>query len=296
MQISFIGLGRMGSAIAGNLLKGGHAVTVYNRTRQKAEALGGAGAKIAKSPAQAASGAEAVLTMLANDEAVEEVVFGSEGIANTLTEGAVHVSMSTISVSLAKKLEKQHASRKQGYVSAPVFGRPEAAEAKKLLVVAAGEEDAMEKVGGLLDAVGRHTYVAGDAGWKANLIKLNGNFMIASMLETFGEAFATIRKAEVDHHLFYEIMSELFGSPVYKNYGGMVAAEKFEPAAFALKLGLKDVRLGLAAAEELNVPMPFASVLRDQFLAAMANGQAEMDWSSVAMTAARQGGVTTKKQ
>lgn len=281
----------MGSAIAGNLLKAGHDVTVFNRTPGKSTELEKAGAKAAPSIAQAAHNCEAAFTMLADDAALLEVTLGADGLATSLPQGAAHISMSTIGVATAKQVAQEHAARKQEMVSAPVFGRPDAAEAKRLLVVAAGPAAAVERARPLLDAVGRQTYVAGKEAWQANLVKLNGNFMIASVLETFGEAFATIRKAGVDHHLFHEIMTELFGSPVYKSYGAAIANEKFEPAGFALKLGLKDIRLGLEAASELNSPMPFASVLRDHFLSALANGQEQWDWSSVGMVAARASGL-----
>jgi 3-hydroxyisobutyrate dehydrogenase-like beta-hydroxyacid dehydrogenase len=254
---------------------------VFNRTSGKADGLAKQGAQVAESIQDAVSDCDVVFTMLADDNAVADVVFGERGLAASLPRGAIHVSHSTISVAMARKLEQEHAARAQAFVSAPVFGRPDAAEAKRLLVVAAGDAAPVEKVRPLLDAIGRQTYVAGNEPWQANLIKLNGNFMIACVIETFGEAFATIRKAGIDHHLFHEIMSELFGSPVYKGYGGAVAANQFEPAGFALRLGLKDIRLGLEAAGELEVPMPFASVLRDHFLAALANGQENMDWSSV---------------
>jgi 3-hydroxyisobutyrate dehydrogenase-like beta-hydroxyacid dehydrogenase len=281
MKITFIGLGRMGAGIAGNLLKTEHTLTVFNRTREKAGALSKQGAKVSASIHDAVQNCDVVFTMLADDNAVADVVFGADGIAAALPAGAIHVSHSTISVAMAKKLAQEHSAGGQVFVSAPVFGRPDAAEAKRLLVVAAGKPEHVERIRPLLDAIGRHTYIAGTEPWQANLIKLNGNFMIACMIETFGEAFATIRKAGVDHHLFHEIMSELFGSTVYKAYGAAIADNKFEPAGFALRLGLKDIRLGLEAAGELDVPMPFASILRDHFLAALAHGQENMDWSSV---------------
>jgi 3-hydroxyisobutyrate dehydrogenase-like beta-hydroxyacid dehydrogenase len=281
MKIAFIGLGRMGAGIAGNLLKTEHTLTVFNRTREKADGLAKQGAKVGASIHDAVHDCDVVYTMLADDNAVADVVFGADGIAAALPAGAIHVSHSTISVAMAKKLAQEHNARGQVFVSAPVFGRPDAAEAKRLLVVAAGEPAHVERIRPLLDAIGRHTYIAGAEPWQANLIKLNGNFMIACMIETFGESFATIRKAGIDHHLFHEIMSELFGSPVYKAYGAAIADNRFEPAGFALRLGLKDIRLGLEAAGELEVPMPFASILRDHFLAALAHGQENMDWSSV---------------
>ena len=284
----------MGAAIAANLLKADHQLTVYNRTRIKTDPLAMAGAKVADSVGQAVHECEVVFTMLADDASALEVALASDGIAPALPHGAIHVSMSTIGVATARTLFHEHAHRKQSFISAPVFGRPDAAEAKRLLVVAAGDPADVARIRPLLDAVGRQTYVAGIEPWQANLLKLNGNFMIAAMMEAFAEAFATIRKAGVDHHLFYEIMTELFGSPVYKNYGGTISNETFEPAGFALKLGLKDIRLALEAAAEVNSPMPFASVLRDHFLSAMANGQEQLDWSSLGMVAARQSGLKTK--
>ena len=279
----------MGSGMARNLVRAGHDVTVYNRSREKSEAI--EGARVADSPADAARGSEIVVTMLADDRAVDDVVFGDRGIASALRAGAIHISSSTISTALARRLAAVHASRNQGYISAPVFGRPEAAEAKRLVVAAAGPADLIERCRPVFDAIGRQTFVVGEEPWQANAVKVCGNFMIASMLESFGEAFATLRKAGVDPHTFLEIMNSLFASPVYANYGRTIADEQFEPAGFAVKLGLKDVRLVLQTAEECAAPMPFASVIRDHFLSAMAQGQSEMDWSSLALVAARQAGL-----
>lgn len=282
----------MGSGMARNLLRAGHRVTVYNRSREKAEALAADGASIAGSPAEACRDSEAALTMLADDRAVEEVAFGESGMTAALPPGAIHVSCSTIGTAMARRLAEQHASRAQGYLSAPVFGRPEAAEAKKLIVVAAGAAELIERCRPIFDAIGRQTFVAGAEPWQANAVKLCGNFMIASMLETFGEAFATLRKAGVDSHLFLETMSALFGSPVYASYGSMMADERFEPAGFALKLGLKDVRLVLETAEECASPMPLASLIRDHLLSAVAQGQADLDWSSISRVIARNAGLS----
>lgn len=295
MKVGFIGLGKMGSGMARNLLRAGHRVTLYNRSRDKADAVAagaeGGNTAVANSPAKAVWDVEAVFTMLADDAAVEEVVFGDAGIAGSLPAGAVHVSSSTISTRLAKRLAVQHGQRDQRYVSAPVFGRPEAAEAKRLLVVAAGSQQDVDRCRPLFDAIGRQTFLAGVEAWQANAAKLCGNFMIASMIESFGEANALLRKAKVDPHVFLEVMNALFGSPVYANYGGMIANARFEPAGFALKLGLKDLRLVLETALDLAAPMPVASVIRDQFLSAMSNGQADQDWSSVVRSAARAAGL-----
>jgi 3-hydroxyisobutyrate dehydrogenase-like beta-hydroxyacid dehydrogenase len=291
MKIGFIGLGRMGSGMAHNLLRVGNDVTVYNRSREKAEALSKNGAHVADSPADACRNAEAVFTMLADDLALEQVVFGEKGVASALGKNAVHISSSTISTALSRRLAAEHATRGQGYLSAPVFGRPEAAEGKKLLVVVAGEQKLAERYAPLFDAIGRQTFVIGAEPWQANAAKLCGNFMIASMLEAFAEAFATLRKADVPPHAFLEIMSTLFGSPVYSNYGRLIADGKFEPVGFALRLGFKDVRLVLQTAEECAAPMPLASLIHDQFVSAMAHGQADQDWASLANVAARNAGL-----
>jgi len=291
MNLAFIGLGRMGAGIARSLLRAGHNLTVYNRSPEKAQALAGEGARVASSAADACHGTQAVMTMVSDDHALEQVVFGKNGIAAALQESCVHISHSTISTALAQRLNAEHTQRKQGFLSAPVFGRPEAAEGKKLLVLAAGPSDVVDLCRPLLDAIGRQTFVVGAEPWQANMAKLCGNFMIASAIEAFGEASATLRKAEVPPEMFLEVMTALFGSPVITNYGRAIVEETFEPAGFALRLGLKDVRLMLAASEECTAPMPLASVIRDQFIAALARGQGELDWSSVARVAARSAGL-----
>ncbi len=291
MKLGFIGLGQMGSGMARNLLRAGHQVTVYNRTREKAQALSKDGARPANSPADAARGCEAVFTMLADDHALSEVVFGDDGLASVPHPAPVHISCSTISVALARRLAQEHVNRGQRFITACVFGRPEAAENKKLLVVAAGDPQTVDRCHPLFEAIGRATFVAGPEPWHANLFKLCGNFMIASTLETFSEAFAVTRKAGLDHHRFLDIMNELFQSPVYKNYGAAIADETFEPAGFALKLGLKDVRQVLEAAHDLAAPMPFASLMRDNLVSAMAHGQESLDWSSISRVLARNAGL-----
>jgi 3-hydroxyisobutyrate dehydrogenase-like beta-hydroxyacid dehydrogenase len=291
MRIGFIGLGKMGSAMARNLLCAGHQVAAYNRSRQKAEALAGDGARVADSPADACRESQAVITMLADDRAVEQIVFGENGVASGLARGAVHISSSTIGTALARRLAAEHAQRGQGYLSAPVFGRPEAAESRKLIVVAAGDGELVELCRPLFDAIGRQTSVAGPEPWQANAVKLCGNFMLASMIEAFGEAFGLLRKAGVETHVFLEIVNSLFASPVYGNYGRIIADEQFSPAGFALNLGLKDVRLALETADECAAPMPLASLIRDHFLDAVAHGQADLDWSSMAQVLARNAGI-----
>lgn len=296
MKIAFIGLGRMGSGMARNLVRAGHTVTVYNRTRQKAEALAGLGAQVASSPAVACRGAEVVMTMLADDRAVEEVVFGSDGIASAMREDCIHVSHSTISSALARRLTTEHAQRNQGYLSVPVFGRPEHAESRALVVVAAGPAKTVGRCRPLFDAVGRQVFVVGTEPWQANVAKVCGNFIIAGVIEALGEAYATLRKAGVAPQSFLEIMNALLGSQIIANYGQIIAQEQFEPAGFALRLGLKDARLVQAEAEEFASPMPLANLVHDHLLSAMAHGQAEHDWSSMTQVIARNAGLKPKSQ
>jgi 3-hydroxyisobutyrate dehydrogenase-like beta-hydroxyacid dehydrogenase len=294
MKIAFIGLGRMGLGMARNLLRAGHTVAVFNRSREKAVALSADDARVASSPADACRHVEVVMTMLADDHAVEEIVFGRDGIAAAMKKDCIHVSHSTISTALGRRLTAEHAQRSQGYLSVPVFGRPESAEAKSLLVVAAGPTEYVERCRPLFEAIGRQTFVVGTEPWQANVAKVCGNFLIASMIEALGEAYATLRKAEVAPQSFLEIMNALLGSQVIANYGRIIAQEEFEPAGFALKLGLKDVRLVQAAAEECAAPMPLAGLIHDHLLSALAQGQGEMDWSSMTQVIARNAGLKSK--
>jgi len=229
--------------------------------------------------------------MLANDDAVEAVTFGDGGILASLRRGAAHVSSSTIGVALSERLTAAHAEAGVGFVAAPVFGRPEAAAAAKLFVVAAGAPATLQAISPVFDAIGQRTFVVSEEPKAANLVKLSGNFLIASVIESLGEAMALVGKAGVDKEEYLEIMtSTLFGGPVYKTYGRLIAREEFEPAGFAATLGLKDVRLVLSAGEALQVPLPVASLLRDRFLTLLANGGADLDWSAVGALAAWESG------
>jgi 3-hydroxyisobutyrate dehydrogenase-like beta-hydroxyacid dehydrogenase len=292
MDIGFVGLGNMGSGMAANLLKAGHQVTVYNRSPERARALVAQGARAARTVAEACGG-EAVVSMLANDDAVEAVSFGSDGILANLAGGATHVSSSTISVALATRLSAAHSEAGRDFVTAPVFGRPEAAAAAGLFVVAAGDAAAVQRVSPIFNAVGQRTFVVSDDPSAASLIKLSGNFLIASVIESLGEAMALVGKAGVDKEQYLEILtSTLFGAPVYATYGGLIAREEFEPAGFAAPLGFKDVGLVLAAGEELRVPLPVASLLRDRFLTLLAGGGEHLDWSAIGALAAWEAGGT----
>jgi len=291
MDVSLLGLGRMGTGIARSLLRAGHRVTVYNRTRERAEALRPDGAVVAPSVADACRN-DVVLTMLADDSALEGLVFGGRGILASLPRGGMHVSLSTIGVALSDKLAVEHAKVGQGYVAAPVFGRPEAAEAGRLAVVAAGPDPLIQKCKPLFEALGPNLYLAGSRPSLANVVKLSGNFLIASVLESLAEAIAFARKSGVDaSSLLNFLTAGLFNAPVYKTYGNLIVQGQHEPAGFLLPLGLKDIRLILQAAEAASVPMPVASVLRDRFITAMARGNQEKDWSVIGRIAAEDAGL-----
>ncbi len=291
MNIGFIGLGNMGSPIARNLLKAGHQVAVFNRTRSKAESLAADGAQIAATPAEAAR-AGLVFTMLSDDQAVEEVVFGPDGILAALPSGGTHVSMSTISAALSQRLQSAHNEHHQTFVAAPVFGRPEAAAAAKLFIVVAGPVDVISSLEPLFSAIGQRTFNMGENAPAANVVKLSGNFLIASMIESLGEAFALVRKYGIEPHQYLELLTNsLFNAPVYRTYGGIIAEGKYEPVGFRFALGLKDIRLALAAAEAQAVPLPVASLIRDRFLTGVANGMSDADWSALAKLAAENAGL-----
>jgi 3-hydroxyisobutyrate dehydrogenase-like beta-hydroxyacid dehydrogenase len=293
MKIGFIGLGNMGAGMARNLIKAGHDLIVYNRTRSRAEELQSFGAKVADTPAAAAAGTEVFITMLADDRAVQDVIFEPGRAIDSLSAGAVHISMSTISVALSRRLQKAHAEKNQHYVAAPVFGRPDGAATAKLFIVAAGPSQQIEKFRSLFDAMGQKLFVINQDAPAANLIKLSGNFLITTVIESLAESFALMRKSGVDPHRFLEVMTDsLFSAPVYKNYGAMIAADKFEPVGFKMPLGFKDNRLVLAAAEEAAVPMPIASVVHDRFVAAMAQGLENADWSAIAHLAYKNAGLS----
>jgi 3-hydroxyisobutyrate dehydrogenase-like beta-hydroxyacid dehydrogenase len=292
MDVGFVGLGRMGAGMAANLLKAGHNVTVHNRTPTKAEALIAKGAKVAAHVADVCQGNSVVVTMLANDEAVESVVLGRDGIIANLARGGLHVSSSTISVALSERLSHAHAEAGQRFLAAPVFGRPDVAAAGRLSIIVGGESTACETAMPLLKAIGQKIFVVSDVPKAANLVKLSGNFLIASVIESLGEALALVAKGGVDRQRYIEMLtSTLFDAPVYKIYGEMIAQGRFEPAGFAAPLGQKDIRLALAAADQLSVPMPVASLLRDRFLTLVANDGDQLDWSAIGRLAARDAGI-----
>ena len=258
MKLGFIGLGHMGHAMATRLLRGGHQLIVYNRSPAKARDLRGLGATVADTVAEACE-VEAVITMVSDDEAIEAIVFGAGGIRVHLPDGAIHVSCSTISPRMADRLAKAHELEAQRFVAAPVLGRPEAAQAGELFVLAAGARATVEELAPVFEAFGQRTFVVSEQPDHALLVKLSCNFLITSMIESVGEAMALVGKAGIDPRHYLDILtSSLFGAPAYRTYGPLIAERRFEPAQFAATLGAKDIRLTLAAAEDLRVHHPRA--------------------------------------
>jgi len=290
MNIGFIGLGKMGRVIAGRLIGAGHQVRVWNRSPKAVEELVAKGAEAAARPADVAR-ADFLVSILANDDAVRSV-FIDEGVLDAATPGLIHLNLATVSVALAEEFAAAHRKRNLGYIAAPVFGRPDAAAEGKLNIVVAGDPTAIERAQPILSVIGQKTWPIGDRAERANAVKIAGNFMIASAIETMGEAVALTRAHGINAADFLNILtSTLFAAPSYKLYGGMIAAEKYQPAGFTASLGLKDIRLALAAADARNVPMPFASALRDNFMELIATGGGESDWATLAVLAAHRAGL-----
>jgi 3-hydroxyisobutyrate dehydrogenase-like beta-hydroxyacid dehydrogenase len=291
MKVGVIGLGRMGAALAARLVQAGHDVTAYNRTPGKARGLVEKGARPALRVADACRG-DAVVTVLADDDAVEAVVFGEGGLLRGLGEGTVHVSMSTLSVAMCERLADVHATAGRRFVAAPVFGRPDAAARGGLFIIAAGAPDVLAACMPLFDALGQRTIPVGEAPPAASLVKLSGNFLIAAVLEALAESMALVRKAGLDPQRYAELLtSTLFPGPVFTNYGGLIAGQRYQPAGFAAPLGEKDLRLALAAAEALRVPMPLASLVHDRLQTLIARGGGQLDWSALGRLAADDAGL-----
>jgi len=290
MKIAFLGLGTMGFPMAANLLKAGHSVHAWNRSPEPRARLAALGATAAASPAEAVADADVLISMLADDDATRAAVVGSQALLK-LKPGAIHVNMATVSVNLAVELAELHRQHGIGYIAAPVLGRVNVAEAGKLNIMAAGDAAALDKVQPLFDVLGQKTWPFGDRPEQANAAKLAVNFMIASAIGTMSEAAALVQGHGVDKTGFLELAtSTVFAAPVYQGYGGAIAQERFEPAGFKLSLGLKDVRLALEAAEQVSVPLPLASVLRDTHIESLAHGDGDKDWAALSRTSLRRSG------
>ena len=288
MDVGFIGLGTMGSRIVANLVKAGHKVRVWNRSRPPVDALARAGATAVSTAREAFSG-DAVFSMLADDAAVQAVI---DPLLEGAPKGLVHVNMATISVALARELAAQHKQRGLTYISATVFGRPELAAAGKLTIVVAGEPGAIARLQPLFDVIGQKTYPMGSQPERANVVKLAGNFMLGAAVEAMSEASAMASRYGIPPADFLKVLSEgVFSAPAYISYGAAIASQRYEPAGFRLALTLKDLRLALTAADQVAAPMPLADVVHDSLLDAFANGDGERDLAALAKVSLRRAGL-----
>jgi 3-hydroxyisobutyrate dehydrogenase-like beta-hydroxyacid dehydrogenase len=288
--VALVGLGNMGHPMARNLLAAGIPLTIWNRTASKGDDLVAAGATRAASIAEAGR-CDIVITMVSDDAALKQTLFDG-GLIGAMKPGAIHVSMSTISVALADTLAKEHDARSLALVCAPVMGRPDAAVAAKLFILAAGRDDAIDRCQPLFDAMGQRTFRFGDHPGSAVVVKLSVNFLIAALIESLSEASVLVSKHGVSTHALVDLLtSTLFSAPVYKTYGAIVADKRYRPAGFPAPLGLKDMSLVLDAAREANAPMPLASLVRDHLIAAIALGYGDADWSALGAVVANNAGL-----
>jgi len=287
MDVGFIGVGRMGRVMVANLARGGHRVRAWDSVPDAiAHVSKIEGVSVASSAADAFGG-DAVISMLPNDDAMESVFLASDFLAKA-PKSTIHINMATASVECADRLAEAHGKHGITYLSACVFGRPEMAAERNLNVLAAGSPAAVDRVQPLFDAMARKTWRVGDVPRQSNVAKIAGNLMVACMLEAMGEAAALARAYKMSPETVLEtIVGSIFDVPVYRIYGGLIGRRQFEPAGFDLRLGLKDAKLALYAAEEVNLPLPFASVLRDNYLDALAHGDEKKDWSAISQVAMR---------
>ncbi|WP_291510392.1 NAD(P)-dependent oxidoreductase [Acidithiobacillus sp.] len=291
MKLGFLGLGRMGSGMAARLLTVAPDLKVYNRSATATRPLADRGATVVQSIADFGD-CDLVFTMVADDSAERDLSLGSGGLAQTLPAGAIHVACSTISVDCARALDAAHREHGQSYLSMPVFGRPDAAAAGKLFLVAAGPAEIFAAIAPYRERLGQRSFHLGERPEQANLVKLSGNYLIATVIESLGEAMALVEKGGIDRHAYLELLTgTLFDAPVYRNYGKLIADRQQRPAGFALPLAQKDLRLVMAAAEDLAVPLPFSGPLRDRFLQLAAQGHGDLDWSALGVGAAQAAGL-----
>lgn len=290
MEVGFLGTGRMGKAMAANLLKAGHRVRAWDKSPEPLHELERAGADIAANAADAVRG-DAVISMLPNDAALREGFLAGD-LLKRARGGLVSVNMGTVSLDCVDELVAAHDEHNIPYVAATVFGRPDVAAAGSLAIMAAGDAAAIDRVQPLFDAMGQKTHRVGPEARHANIAKIAGNLMVASAIEAIAEAAALLRKYRMSApDVLDVIITSLFNVPVYQGYGRAIGGRQYVPPGFDLVLGMKDVNLALKAGEQANVPLPFASVLRDAFLDAIANGDADKDWSAIARVAARKAGL-----
>ena len=281
-RIGFVGTGNMGLPMATNLIRAGFVVRVYNRTPGRALSLAGLGAEIAPDINAVVAPGGILVTMISDDLALEEIALG--GAIDRMAPGGVHISMSTVSPAVARKVARQHEALGVYYVAAPVFGRPEAAAARKLWICVSGAEEARQKVAPVLEALGQKVFEFGEDPGAANVVKLAGNFLIGSALEAVSEALTLAEKNGIDRGRFVDLMGQtLFACPVYQSYGRALAEERYQPPGFRLALALKDINLVMGTAASSTVPMPLASLLHDRMLSGVAKGRGGMDWSVIGL-------------
>jgi 3-hydroxyisobutyrate dehydrogenase-like beta-hydroxyacid dehydrogenase len=287
--VGVVGLGHMGHAFAVNLVEDGHQVFVYDRDPKRTAALSGA-----RAAAQLAdlAACDVVVTSLPDDDALAAVALGLGGLATILAPGAVHISTSTVSPAMSRRVAEEHARHDQSYVAAPVLGNPDFARARKLFVLAAGPHSSLERVRPLLERLGQRLFVIGEDAPAANLMKLGANVLTATTLECMGEVLALLRKGGVDGHLAFDALTNsLFDSRVHKTYGEKIVDGRYSPPGLAVPLAIKDLRLALAEAEHTAVPMPAASLVHDRLVGMVARGWAELDWSALGLLAAVDAGL-----
>jgi 3-hydroxyisobutyrate dehydrogenase-like beta-hydroxyacid dehydrogenase len=282
-SVGFVGLGNMGRPMAGSLLKSGYRLRVYNRDARKAETLVAEGAQQVMRPGEAVEPGGIVITMVADDAALESVTLGEDCILEHLGPGGIHVSMSTVSPAIARRMTELHAQDGATYVAAPVFGRPVAAASQKLWICCAGASQARERVRPVLQAMGQGVFDFGEEPMGANVVKLCGNFLIGSALEAMAEALTLAEKNGLDRSMVMNMFSQtLFACDIYQNYGKMIAEKRYTPIGFETRLALKDFNLVLDSAEEVKMPMPFASMVHNRLLTGVAKSRGTMDWTSLA--------------
>ncbi len=292
IEVGFIGLGNMGLPMAEALIDAGMSLTVYNRTATKAEPLVAKGARHAVSAAETAKPGGLAVTMVADDAALESITLGETGLAARLGKGGVHLSMSTVSPALSRRLAEYHAHHGGTYLAAPVFGRPDRARARKLWIVISGPAAVKERVRPLLEAMGQQTFDMGEEPAAANVMKLVNNFLIMSAIEAISEALVMAEKGGLEGPMVARVLTgSLFNCPLYQGYLETIIKRAFEPAGFKLRLGLKDIELALEMAGEADAPAPIASLIRDRVLAGLARGRGEMDWAAIALGAREDAGL-----
>ncbi len=279
MKIGFLGLGQMGTPMALRLVAAGHELTVWNRSEGRADPLIKEGAVLAGTPAEAELGAEAVITMLFDDAATENVLFGDNGLMDALSPGALHISCSTISVALSERLTEEHARRGHQFVAAPVFGRPNIAEEGRLWIVVAGAEDAVTKARPLFEPFSRGVSVVGEEPRQAHAVKLGGNFMISAMIHSMSEAFVYAKAQGVDPEAFIETINHaLFQSPLYEAYAKVMLHPPEHPGA-TMGLGAKDLKLLREAAASRGASLSLADNMAEIFAEAQRIGIGGEDWA-----------------